>query len=143
MKSGAPEAPPGGRPSPAVHVAGGGVVEPFTLVLFGASGDLARRKIAPALYNLALDGFLPERVSVAGIARRPMSDDDFGHLLRQGVDDYSRRRPARDDVWRRFRFRYLAGNFNDEGTYRRLVEAVPDGNLLHYLATPPSFYAGI
>lgn len=65
--------------------------EPCTLVIFGGSGDLARRKLVPALYNLFLDGSLPSNFAVLGIGRKPLSDQDFRDGMREGVVKYSRR----------------------------------------------------
>jgi glucose-6-phosphate 1-dehydrogenase len=129
------------------------VPEPCTLVLFGASGDLVHRKIFPALYNLALDGLLPDRLAVVGVARRPMEDDAFRRSMEEAVGRYSRRRPLRADIWRDLAraTTYLQGDFRDAGTFTRLGERLgalsagggPGRNCLYYLATPPSAYTVI
>src|ERR671915_1322881 len=64
-----------------------------TLVIFGATGDLARRKLLPALYNLAHEGALPERFNLIGVSRRDQSDDDFRALARESIAEHSRRPP--------------------------------------------------
>ncbi|MDM8005582.1 MAG: hypothetical protein QUV05_05455, partial [Phycisphaerae bacterium] len=73
-----------------------------TLVLFGATGDLTRRKLLPALYNLACDGFLPPRFLVVGVARRPLSDEQFRLDMLAAVNEHSRRKPVLPEVWRDF-----------------------------------------
>src|SRR3954470_1002145 len=62
-----------------------------TLVIFGATGDLARRKLLPALYNLAHEGALPERFNMVGVSRREQSDDDFREFARESITEFSRR----------------------------------------------------
>src|ERR1700755_1572641 len=68
-------------------------VPPTTLVIFGATGDLAHRKLLPALYNLAHDGALPERFNMIGVPRRDQSDDDFRNQARESINQFSRRKP--------------------------------------------------
>src|SRR6187402_2578422 len=68
-------------------------VHPTTLVIFGGAGDLALRKLLPALYNLAHEGSLPERFNLIGLSRRELSDDDFRLRMREAIERYSRRRP--------------------------------------------------
>src|SRR3954447_2221595 len=72
------------------------------LVIFGAAGDLARRKLVPALYNLFLDGRLPGPFAVLGVDRVALDDDGFRRQLRAGVDRFARRGKARVDVWGTF-----------------------------------------
>src|SRR2546430_4836661 len=71
-------------------------VRPTVLVIFGATGDLAHRKLLPALYNLAHEGALPERFELVGIARRDQSDEDFRRLAADSIERFSRRKPAPD-----------------------------------------------
>ena len=68
-------------------------VHPTTLVIFGASGDLAKRKLLPAIYNLAHEGALPERFNLIGSARSEWSDDEFRDIARKAIKDFSRRQP--------------------------------------------------
>ena len=68
--------------------------EPCTTVIFGASGDLTRRKLMPALYNLALQQWLPAGFSVVGFARRADTDDVFRHHMKEAVDTFSRQTPG-------------------------------------------------
>jgi glucose-6-phosphate 1-dehydrogenase len=123
--------------------------EPLTLVLFGASGDLARRKIAPALYNLAYDRLLPDGFAVVGVARRPWDDGEFARAMAAGVAEHSRRPGPEASVWSALAesMRYVPGDFADPATYRRLdqaLQALPvGGSRLYYLATPPESYDDI
>src|SRR4051795_8219051 len=66
-------------------------VHPTTLVIFGASGDLARRKLLPAIYNLAHEGALPERFNLIGVSRGELSDDEFRSQAREAITEFSRR----------------------------------------------------
>jgi glucose-6-phosphate 1-dehydrogenase len=68
--------------------------EPCALVIFGASGDLTRRKLVPALYNLDLEQLLPNSISIVGMARRPISTDEFSNQVRDGFNAFSRKRPV-------------------------------------------------
>src|SRR5438045_8457652 len=72
-------------------------VHPTTLVIFGASGDLAKRKLLPAIYNLAHEGALPERFNLIGCARSGWSDDEFRDQARDAIKKFSRR-PADETV---------------------------------------------
>jgi glucose-6-phosphate 1-dehydrogenase len=75
--------------------------EPCTLVIFGGSGDLAKRKLVPAVYNLLLDGVLPPHYAILGLGRKPLSDEEFRAGLRDGITKYSRQKLA-DDTWKEF-----------------------------------------
>src|SRR5689334_24156874 len=68
-------------------------VHPTTMVIFGATGDLAHRKLLPAIYNLAHEGALPERFNLIGVSRGDLSDEDFQHEARESIEQFSRRRP--------------------------------------------------
>ncbi len=126
---------------------------PATIVIFGASGDLARRKLGPALHSLACEGLLHEDTRVLGVARSDLSDADFRELLYAGVEDYARLKPEVCQLWGNVaeRYTYLSGGYDDPETYRRLAErlarldasAGTEGNRLFYLAVPPQLYASI
>src|ERR687890_2405822 len=96
-------------------------VEPSTLIIFGGSGDLARRRLIPALYNLLLDGLLPSDYLVLGLGRTPMSDEEFRATVRDGVVKHSRQ-ALLEDTWTAFsrHLFYLAGENDDLQTYARL-----------------------
>src|SRR5436305_9406370 len=68
-------------------------IHPTTLVIFGATGDLAKRKLLPAIYNLAHEGALPERFNLIGVSRGDQSDEDFQKLARDSIEEFSRRPP--------------------------------------------------
>lgn len=132
-----------------------------SLVLFGATGDLARRKLLPALYNLACDGFLPPRFIVVGAARRPFTDDEFRQDMLDAVNRYSRRKPVLPEVWRDFakRLFYQQVRFDESSDYAALrgrlkqlevegvipsrVEGQAGQDRLYYLATDPGFFASV
>jgi len=124
--------------------------EPNTVVIFGASGDLTKRKLVPALYNLGLERLLPNNFAVVGFARRPISHDDFRRQMLEGVNAFSRNRPAQPEVWDNFaqNLFYSPGNFDDPEAYRQLAalldrldkERGTSGNRLFYLATAPEYF---
>ena len=126
---------------------------PFTLVVFGASGDLTRRKILPSIFDLWRDGHLPPRFGVVGYARTPMSDDAWRDDLRRGVAAFSRAGAVDDAAWADFagRLTYLQGSYDDPAGFRRLREHLKAGadagrlgpNRLFYLATPPGAFAPV
>ncbi|MDE0486373.1 MAG: glucose-6-phosphate dehydrogenase, partial [Nitrospira sp.] len=96
-------------------------VEPCTLVIFGGSGDLTRRKLLPAIYNLGLDGLLPSNYAVVGIGRKPWSDDEFRKMAHGGIEQFSRQSFQRD-AWQDFarRLHYFSGASEDLTMYERL-----------------------
>src|SRR5437764_3826455 len=71
-------------------------VHPTALVIFGGTGDLAHRKLLPALYNLAHEGALPERFDLIGVARRDQPNEDFAEMARESIERFSRRKPDPD-----------------------------------------------
>jgi glucose-6-phosphate 1-dehydrogenase len=126
---------------------------PATIVIFGASGDLTRRKLLPALYNLSSEGSLHPQTSIVGLARRDWGDAGFRDRMRRGVDEYSRRTPVDEEVWGQLcgDMRYVRGEFQNANAYRALGRTldVIDGERgrpgcrLFYLATPPRAYETI
>ena len=122
-------------------------LEPTVLVIFGGGGDLAWRKLIPALFNLHLDNLLPERVAIIGVARKQLDDEAFRHRLREGVDLYSRRRPTDEEAWNRFaaRVSYLSDDFTDPASGPALSLRLEEldrvwgvrANRVFYLAIPP------
>jgi glucose-6-phosphate 1-dehydrogenase len=123
------------------------------VVIFGASGDLTRRKLMPALYNLAVSRSLPGGFAVVGVARRAKTDDAFRTEMREGVAQFSRRKPIDPSVWSDFerRMSYVAGSFEDPKTYAALKthleargkELGTSGSRLYYLAVPPAEHGTI
>jgi glucose-6-phosphate 1-dehydrogenase len=133
--------------------AGRNAPDPFSLVIFGASGDLARRKLIPAIFALFHEGFLPEPFSVVGFARSEMDDRSFAEEMRRGVEKFGRVSLSDGESWRRFaeRLHYQRGDYGDSDSFRalarRLVELSgrqrrPD-NRLFDLATPPEVFGPI
>jgi glucose-6-phosphate 1-dehydrogenase len=120
------------------------------LVIFGGSGDLARRKLIPALYNLLLDGVLPADLAVLGLGRKSMSDSDFRAIAREGLIKYSRQK-LDENKWKEFERRlfYLSGSIEDPAFYDQVrgrleqieAEFKLRGNRLFYLALPPDSFA--
>ena len=125
--------------------------EPGVLVLLGATGDLARRKLVPALYNLAREGFLPPGFTVIGAARRAFSDDQFRADMRAAVSEHSRRQPVLPDIWHDFAggMFYQQLRFDQPADYAALGDRIvrleaerrTAGHRLYYLATDPAFFA--
>ncbi len=126
---------------------------PCIMVIFGATGDLTRRMLGPALYNLARERLLPVNFSVVGVARRPLDDAAFRRALREGIDRHSRSGPAEPTIWDSLAesAEYLPVEFGELAAYRRLAERLAAidrergtaGNRIFYLATPPSAYPEI
>ena len=127
-------------------------VEPCIIVIFGATGDLSRRKLVPALFDLVADGLLTAGVEVLGVGRSPMDDEKFRDLLRDGTERSKDSHHFTPGRWREFaeRLHYLPGAIKDPEFYRALRTAI-DGlgangakpNVLFYLSLPPSSVAGI
>src|SRR3989475_11959778 len=96
--------------------------DPAAMVIFGASGDLTARKLMPALYNLALNRYLPSGFSVVGAALTPWSDADFRRTMLDAVRMFSRTQPVDQEVWNSFAegLFYVAMTFDDASGYARL-----------------------
>jgi glucose-6-phosphate 1-dehydrogenase len=124
--------------------AGGGVA----VVIFGVTGDLAHRKLIPALYELKLGLQLPEPFYIIGFARRDWDDDKMRSALHQGVMDHSRTRPVNEDVLSQLLSKayYIRSRFDEADGYDRLAKTLDDlqvANCVYYLATPPESYIEI
>jgi glucose-6-phosphate 1-dehydrogenase len=129
------------------------VPDPSTFVLFGATGDLAHRKVIPALYQLWRTHLLPHEFTLLAFGRRQYSDEAFRAELRQSLEAFSRVQPVDDAVWRQFgeRIVYQRGDFDDEASFDALAarldaldaERGTHGNRLFYLATQPSAFLEI
>jgi glucose-6-phosphate 1-dehydrogenase len=124
-------------------------VAPTTLVIFGATGDLARRKLLPALYNLAHDGALPERFHLIGVSRKEKAHEDYRKECEEAIRTFSRRKPD-EDVLKGLlaNVKYVPGTFDDDAVYGTLGELL-DGfekkageplNRAFYLSTAPNFF---
>jgi len=124
-------------------------VHPTILVIFGATGDLAHRKLLPALYNLAHEGALPERFELIGIARRDQPHEDFRAMARESIERFSRRRPDHDVLEGLLAdARYIAGTFDEESVYAELERTLKEFDQragqqmsrVFYLSTAPEFF---
>ncbi|HWB85030.1 MAG TPA: glucose-6-phosphate dehydrogenase [Bryobacteraceae bacterium] len=121
------------------------------VVIFGANGDLTKRKLIPALYRLAYDRRLSPGFAVIGVSRTPLSDDDFRNKMKDSVKKFAEDTPVDDEIWSAFArgLFYVAGDVKDSALYQRLktkLAAVEEqrrtgGNVLFYLSTQPSQYA--
>ena len=128
------------------------IAGPCGLVLFGVTGDLARKKLMPAIYDLANRGLLPPGFSLVGFARRDWADQDFGQIVHDSVRDHART-PFREDVWKSLAegIRFVPGTFDDDAAFDTLAATVHDlersrgtgGNLAFYLSIPPGFFAQV
>ncbi len=126
---------------------------PCAVVIFGANGDLTKRKLMPALYRLAFEGRLAPGFAVVGISRTAMSNDDFRERMRESVAKYLEDSPFDEDLWRSFAqgLFYMAGDVGDQAMYERLAGLLTEvqqarqtaGNALFYLSTQPSQYAPV
>ena len=124
-------------------------VHPTAITIFGATGDLAQRKLLPALYNLAHDGALPERFNLIGTSRSEHSDDEFREMAADAIRKYSRRTPDERVLTRLLaEVRYVPGSFDDPTVYERLGEILGEFdaeggdplNRTFYLSTAPAFF---
>jgi glucose-6-phosphate 1-dehydrogenase len=124
-------------------------IHPTTLVIFGATGDLSKRKLLPAIYNLAHEGALPERFNLIGSSRSEMSDDDFREMARESIKEFSRREPDEKVLERLLEnAEYVSGSFDDDSAYERIKEdakgfddeAGIQFNRVFYLSTAPTFF---
>jgi glucose-6-phosphate 1-dehydrogenase len=121
-----------------------------TIVIFGGSGDLAHRKLLPALYNLQMDGLLPPRLAIVGVGRKDMDDAAYREFAKDGIGKFSRR-PLDDEVWQSFAPLLFFVNMSIDGEQglaplgARLDiiehEGALSGDRIYYLAVPPALFA--
>jgi glucose-6-phosphate 1-dehydrogenase len=122
--------------------------DPCVIVIFGATGDLTKRKLVPALYHLKRAGRLADSFKVLGVGRRKISDQEFRELMRAGASDSKVSSELSDADWQEFaaRLHYMRGDLEDGETYRRIaarlermrVEEEASANHIFYCSTPPS-----
>ncbi|MDO4910660.1 MAG: glucose-6-phosphate dehydrogenase [Corynebacterium sp.] len=125
------------------------IAGPCGIVMFGVTGDLARKKLLPAIYDLANRGLLPPSFSLVGYGRRPWSDEDFQDYVYEAVKAGART-PVSENVWKRLAegIRFVEGNFDDEAGFDRLHQLMQEldtsrgvaGNWAFYLSVPPNFF---
>jgi len=125
------------------------IPDPCALVVFGVTGDLARKKLMPAVYDLSQRGLLPPGFSLVGFARRDWADQDFAQIVHDSVQQYART-PFRESVWRQLAegFRFVSGSFDDDAAFDQLAMTVDEldrtrgtgGNHAFYLSIPPGSF---
>jgi glucose-6-phosphate 1-dehydrogenase len=125
------------------------VAGPCVLVLFGVTGDLASKKLLPAIYDLSNRGLLPPGFSLVGFARRNWEHEDFAQVTHDAVKAHART-PFREEVWRQLSegVRFVPGEFADDNAFDRLAETVAQldaergtgGNYAFYLSVPPKAF---
>ncbi|GAA1604944.1 glucose-6-phosphate dehydrogenase [Saccharothrix algeriensis] len=125
------------------------IPEPCALVIFGVTGDLARKKLIPAVYDLANRGLLPPGFVIAGFARRDWGDGDFESMARTAAMEHART-PWREEVWTRLagNIRFVGGAFDDDAAFDRLSSCLNElrdshgiqGNAAFYLSIPPAAF---
>ncbi|MGC1480271.1 MAG: glucose-6-phosphate dehydrogenase [Chthoniobacterales bacterium] len=126
--------------------------DPCTIVIFGASGDLTKRKLLPALYNLKALNLLPEKFAVVGCAYTPGDDESIRTKATEAVKEFATR-DFDESIWGDFaqRMYYVPGDFNDQATFEALKGKIAEaqktwnvpGNILFYLAISPSFFSKV
>ncbi|HEY6394572.1 MAG TPA: glucose-6-phosphate dehydrogenase [Candidatus Binataceae bacterium] len=124
------------------------IYPPCILVIMGGAGDLSHRKLIPALYNLSLDGELPEKFAIVGFSMEDLSDESYREFARDGIAKFSRQ-PLRDDPWRKFSSRifFTSGRVDQAADFGKLRTRLDEldqkfgtsGNRAFYFAIPPEF----
>ena len=125
------------------------IAGPCGLVIFGVTGDLARKKLMPAVYDLSQRGLLPPGFALVGFARRDWATQDFAQVVHDAIKQYART-PFRESVWRQLSdgFRFVPGSFDDDHAFDDLARTVAEldevrgtsGNHAFYLSIPPSAF---
>jgi glucose-6-phosphate 1-dehydrogenase len=124
--------------------------QPTIFFIFGATGDLSSRKLAPALYNLFLDGFMPEQFAIVGTGRTKLSDEDFQGKMFEGINSFSRSGKTKAAQWDKFKKSvvYQVSDANDAETYKefgtkikeKAAEWGQEPYVIYYLAVSPNFF---
>ena len=125
------------------------IAGPSGIVIFGVTGDLSRKKVMPAIYDLANRGLLPPGFALVGFARRDWAREDFSQVVHDAVRQYART-PFSEEVWRHLAegFRFVQGSFADDAAFDNLAATLSDldrirgtgGNHAFYLSIPPSAF---
>ncbi len=128
------------------------IAGPSSLVIFGVTGDLSRKKLMPAVYDLANRGLLPAGFSLVGFARREWKNQDFGKVVKEAVKQYART-PWNESVWKQLseNIRFVSGEFDDDASFDRLKATIDEldakvgtnGNHAFYLSIPPKAFAQV
>jgi glucose-6-phosphate 1-dehydrogenase len=128
-------------------------VKPFTMVIFGGTGDLSKRKLLPTLYHLCREQTLPDEFSIIGFASSKRSDEEYRDLVKQAIQEFSEE-TFHNECWDNFKDHlfYVAGNFTEKDSYQRLSQLLEkitkptaEGarEIIYYMAVPPHFLPGI
>ncbi|MGH3550047.1 MAG: glucose-6-phosphate dehydrogenase, partial [Pseudonocardiaceae bacterium] len=125
------------------------IAGPCGVVIFGVTGDLSRKKLMPAIYDLANRGLLPPGFALVGFARRDWADENFAELVHDAVREHART-PFQEEVWTRLceGVRFVPGSFDDDASFDDLASVVAEldqqrgtgGNHAFYLAIPPATF---
>ena len=128
------------------------IAGPSGLIIFGVTGDLSRKKLMPAVYDLANRGLLPAGFSLVGFARREWKNQDFGKVVKEAVKEYART-PWNEAVWKQLaeNIRFVSGEFHDDNAFDRLKSTIDEldekvgtnGNHAFYLSIPPKDFAQV
>jgi glucose-6-phosphate 1-dehydrogenase len=128
------------------------IAGPCGVVIFGVTGDLSRKKLMPAVYDLANRGLLPPGFSLVGFARRDWADQDFAKIVHDAVMEHART-PFREEVWKQLSegFRFVPGDFSDDVAFSQLRDTIEEldrergtaGNHAFYLSIPPRFFPDV
>ncbi len=126
------------------------IADPCTIIFFGASGDLFKRMLLPAMYNLRLEDIMPTNFGIVGFSRTEYTDEQFRTYCKQNVDQFSRSGVTKEPMWSDFaaRLSYISGDFSDAADFSKLKTLLAandeklgtQGNRLFYLSTPPSVF---
>ncbi|MBV8540272.1 MAG: glucose-6-phosphate dehydrogenase [Pseudonocardiales bacterium] len=125
------------------------IAGPCGVIVFGVTGDLSRKKLMPAIYDLAARGLLPPGFALVGFARREWDNENFAELVHDAVREHART-PFREEIWARLSegIRFVPGSFDDDGAFDKLTSVVSDldqergtgGNHAFYLSIPPAMF---
>ncbi|MFD2035403.1 glucose-6-phosphate dehydrogenase [Belliella marina] len=123
--------------------------EPTIIIVFGGTGDLSKRKLIPAFYNLFLDGWMPDKLAIYGLGRSEMDNESFQIKLFDGLSEFSRSGVPEPESWEKFKknLNYLPSNINDQKSYKELLNEIEEleeewgqrANRLYYLSVAPKF----
>ena len=124
-------------------------LSPTSIVIFGGSGDLNKRKLIPALYNLYIDRYMPEKFFIMGLGRTEYSNEDYCSYLKESLDEFSRR-PVDEEQWKTFSQHvvYKVANVKEESSYREILDDIKEkeagwkeeSNRIFYLSVSPSLF---
>ncbi len=128
------------------------ILQPTTIIIFGATGDLAKRKLFPAFYNLYIDGRMPKGFNIIALGRAENTDENFRNYVKENLEDFSRKKVTSED-WAGFQahITYFQHQLDEEQSYKDLYQKLKDfdtvygmrANRLFYLSIGPNFISTI